>query len=240
MRPVPSAGRWCQGCPAGDAPAGSAGGQCACAERRAIPIFSSARSFPCMPRIRRSRASWHKKIVSTTDIRESKHYILYVPGPTCRGPVPLCMPPFSYKRGGMRRYTHNNLRLASSYKLSNNTSHSGVGYYAPAARTTLNPCVFLCSSPSLQRSSEMPKPLLISGLRAGALRHPAGDPLSDRFPQPESEVQRCLQTTRRYVRKQLPKIILIGDIQRKAQLWRNCPNYSNLSVQVPPQRLDHA
>jgi hypothetical protein len=25
-----------------------------------------------------------------------------------------------------------------------NTSHSGVGYYAPAARTTLNPCVFLC------------------------------------------------------------------------------------------------
>jgi hypothetical protein len=27
-----------------------------------------------------------------------------------------------------------------------NTSHSGVGYYAPAARTTLNPCVFLCSS----------------------------------------------------------------------------------------------
>jgi hypothetical protein len=27
-----------------------------------------------------------------------------------------------------------------------NTSHSGVGYYAPATRTTLNPCVFLCSS----------------------------------------------------------------------------------------------
>jgi hypothetical protein len=26
------------------------------------------------------------------------------------------------------------------------TTHSGVGYYAPAARTTLNPCVFLCSS----------------------------------------------------------------------------------------------
>jgi hypothetical protein len=27
-----------------------------------------------------------------------------------------------------------------------NTSNSGVGYYTPAARTTLNPCVFLCSS----------------------------------------------------------------------------------------------
>jgi hypothetical protein len=72
-----------------------------------------------------------------------------------------------------------NLRLASSYKLSSNTTHSGVGYYAPAARTTLNPCVFLSSSPSLQRSSKMPKPLLILGFRAGALCHPAGDFLSD-------------------------------------------------------------
>jgi hypothetical protein len=27
-----------------------------------------------------------------------------------------------------------------------NTSNSGVGYYAPVARTTLNPCVFSCSS----------------------------------------------------------------------------------------------
>jgi hypothetical protein len=32
--------------------------------------------------------------------------------------------------------------LTSSYKLTSNTSHSGVGCYAPAARTTLNPCVF--------------------------------------------------------------------------------------------------
>jgi hypothetical protein len=47
-----------------------------------------------------------EKIVSTTGISSSKCYILYIPGPTCRGPVPLCMPPFSYKRGGMRRYTH--------------------------------------------------------------------------------------------------------------------------------------
>jgi hypothetical protein len=43
-----------------------------------------------------------------------------------------------------------NLRLASSYKLSNNTTHSGVGYYALAARTTLNPCVLLSSSRSFQ------------------------------------------------------------------------------------------
>jgi hypothetical protein len=125
-----------------------------------------------------------KKIASVADISGSKRYILDVPGPTCRGPAPLCMPPFSYKRGGMRRYTRTrNLmshhRLASSYKLSSNTSQSGVGYYALAARTTLNPCVFLSASRSFQRSSKTPKPLLISGFRAGAFCHPAGDLLSD-------------------------------------------------------------
>jgi hypothetical protein len=76
----------------------------------------------------------------------------------------LCAyPPFNYKRGGMQRYTHarnlrSHLRLASSYKLTSNTSHSGVGYYAPVARTTLNPCVFLSSSRSFQRSSKTPSP----------------------------------------------------------------------------------
>jgi hypothetical protein len=54
-----------------------------------------------------------EKIVSTTGISSSKCYILYVPGPTCRGPVPLCMPPFIYKRGGMRRYTHTHAILDS-------------------------------------------------------------------------------------------------------------------------------
>jgi hypothetical protein len=80
-------------------------------------------------------------------------------------------------------HTHNlrtHLRLANSYKLTSNTYHSGVGYYAPAARTTLNPCVFLSSSRSFQQSSKTPKPLLISGFRVGALRHPAEDLLSDR------------------------------------------------------------
>jgi hypothetical protein len=148
-------------------------------------VIPSTRSFPSTPKIPRSRMTGHKGIAPAANIYSPKCYILYVPGPTCWGPVPLCMPPFSYKRGGMRRYTHtrnlrSHLRLASSYKLSSNTSHSGVGYYTPAARTTLNPCVFLSASHSFQRSSKMPKPLLISGFRAGALRHPAGDLLSDR------------------------------------------------------------
>jgi hypothetical protein len=153
MHPVPSAGRRCQGHPAGGAPAGSAGKQCARAEKCAILIFSSARSFPCTPSIRRSPALGHKKIASATDIRGSKHYILYVPGPTCWGLVLLCMPPFNYKRGGMRRYEGRSLSpsfrqtLTSSYKLQSNTSHSGVGCYAPAARTTLNPRVLSCVDP---------------------------------------------------------------------------------------------
>jgi hypothetical protein len=152
MRPVPSAGRRRQGHPAGGAPTGSASKHWACAERRARLIFSSARSFPCTPRIRRSRAPGHKKIASATDIRGSKHYILYVTGPTCRGAVLLCMPPFNYKRGGIRRYKGApgpsfRQALISSYKLPSNTSHSGVGYYAPTTRTTLNPHVLSSVDP---------------------------------------------------------------------------------------------
>jgi hypothetical protein len=97
------------------------------------------------------------------------------------GPSPFVHALFSYKKGRHATLHTRNFRLASSYKLSSNTTHSGVGYYAPAAQTTLNPCVFLSSSPLLQRSSKTHKPLLILGFRAGALRHPAGDFLSDRF-----------------------------------------------------------
>jgi hypothetical protein len=39
-----------------------------------------------------------------SNICSSKSYICYVPSPICRGSVPLCMPPFNYKTGGMRRY----------------------------------------------------------------------------------------------------------------------------------------
>jgi hypothetical protein len=91
--------------------------------------------------------------------------------------------PFSYKRGGMRRYKTSSIfglrpKFIQTLKLSSNTTHSGVGYYAPAARTTLNSCVFLCSFLHLATSKTL-RPLLILGLRAGALRHPAGDFLSD-------------------------------------------------------------
>jgi hypothetical protein len=82
-----------------------------------------------------------------TSISCSKYYICYVPGPACRGSAPLYVPPFSYKRGGAQRYkiqTHlDDHKFLQALKLI--TSHSGVGCYALAARTTLKPCVFLCS-----------------------------------------------------------------------------------------------
>jgi hypothetical protein len=43
------------------------------------------------------------------------------------------------------RQAHLNPSDSRQLKLSSNTPHSGVGYYAPTARTTINPCVFLCS-----------------------------------------------------------------------------------------------
>jgi hypothetical protein len=105
MRPIQSSGRRRQGHPVDGVPDQSVGKQCTRAKRHRVLIIPSIRSFPCTPRIQRSRASGHKKIAPAANIGGSKCYNLYVPGPTCRGPVPLCMPPFSYKRGGMRRYT---------------------------------------------------------------------------------------------------------------------------------------
>jgi hypothetical protein len=143
MCPVHSAGRWRQGNLAGGAPVRSVTKQCARAIQRTMDIVPCTRSFPGTSRIRRSRVSGHEKITPAANISSSKCYIHFVPGPTCRGSVPLCMSPFSYKGGGMRRYNTSSLRLSSFHS---NPTYSGVGYYAPTARTTLNPRVFLCSS----------------------------------------------------------------------------------------------
>jgi hypothetical protein len=70
---------------------------------------------PCTPRLYKSWVSGHKKIAPAASISS---YIRYVPGPTCRGSVLLYMSPFSYKRGGMRRYNTSSIfRLRpKSYK----------------------------------------------------------------------------------------------------------------------------
>jgi hypothetical protein len=165
VRPVPSAGRRSQTHPADGASDQSTGKQCARAERRAVLIFPSTRIFPCTLRIRRSHASRHKKIVSATDIGGSKPIFFMSLGPHVGAQYRCACPPSAITGEACDvTHTHNlrsHHRLASSYKLTSNTSHSGVGYYATAARTTLNPCVFLSISRSFQRSSKTPKPLLI-------------------------------------------------------------------------------
>ena len=103
--------------------------------------------------------------ICTTDIRAlgdllgdtSVGYFYIIPSVMSLGPHvgaqhPCTCPPLSYKRGGTQRYrlklkkAHLDLDPAQAHKfiqaLKLNTSHSGVGYYAPAARTTLN---LLCS-----------------------------------------------------------------------------------------------
>jgi hypothetical protein len=62
-----------------------------------VSIIPYTRSFPCTPILRRSQMSGHKKIAPAANIGSSKYYIRYVPGPTCRGSVPLCMAPLAIK-----------------------------------------------------------------------------------------------------------------------------------------------
>jgi hypothetical protein len=97
MRPVHSAGRWREGHPTDGVPVQSIVKQCARAARRTVSIIPYTRSFPCTPILRRSQMSGRKKIARAANISSSKYYIRYVPGPTCRGSVPLCMPPLAMK-----------------------------------------------------------------------------------------------------------------------------------------------
>jgi hypothetical protein len=70
--------------------------------------------LPGTPMIRRSQMSGREKIAPTTNICSSKCYTHYVPGPTCRGSVPLYMPPLAIKGGGMQHYNTSTLRPKSS------------------------------------------------------------------------------------------------------------------------------
>jgi hypothetical protein len=145
---VPSTGRRRQGHPAGGAPAGSAGEQCACAKQRTMLSLLQEASL-VRQRYTDLRRQDTRGLPPAANIYSPKCYILYVPRPTCRGSVPLCKPPSAIKGEacdvtGLR--PNSRQTLSSSYKLPSNTSHSGVGY-APVARTTLNPRVLSCVDP---------------------------------------------------------------------------------------------
>jgi hypothetical protein len=97
MCPVHSAGRRRQGHPAYGAHVQSVDKQYARAMRPTVLTIPYTRSFPCTPRICRSRMSGREKIAPEVNICSSKCYIRDVPGPICRGSVPLCMPPSAIK-----------------------------------------------------------------------------------------------------------------------------------------------
>jgi hypothetical protein len=156
--------------------------QCARAARCTV-FIPCTRSFPCTPRLYRSWVSGRKKIAPAASV---SNYIRYVPGPTCRGSILLYMSPFSYKRGGMRRYNGGwifRLRPKSSKTTQAlkqyNTQWSRVlRSGGPNHSKLLRVLVF---SPFFLLTSKTLRPLLILEFRAGALRHPAGDFLSDTY-----------------------------------------------------------
>jgi hypothetical protein len=63
--------------------------------------------------LRRSRMSGRKKIALAANISSSKYYIYYVPVPTCRGSVPLCMPPLAIKGEACNEAHSSSLRLST-------------------------------------------------------------------------------------------------------------------------------
>jgi hypothetical protein len=147
MCPVPSAGRRHRGHPAGGTPAWSAGEQCTRA--RQCTVLSLLQEASPARRRYTNLGRWDTRGLPWQQIF---FIVLSVIFSMSMGPHVgvqyLCACPPSAIKGEACDVTHirnirTHLRLASSYKLTSNTSHSAVGYYALAARTTLNPCVFL-------------------------------------------------------------------------------------------------
>jgi hypothetical protein len=139
MGPVPSAGRRRQGHPAGGAPAGSAGEQCARAKQRTVLSLLQEAS----PARRRYTD------LGRQDTRGlPRQQIFIVPsvifsmslGPLV-GAQCLCACPRSAIKGEACDVTR------QIQAQTHNTLYSGVGCYAPAARTTLNPRVLSCVHP---------------------------------------------------------------------------------------------
>jgi hypothetical protein len=147
MRPVLSAYRRCQTARLSNLSSNSTpmpcGGLCS--------LSLLQESFPSTPRARRSPVSGRREIALAANTRSLKYYIYILSlGPHVRVRSLCTCPPSAIKGEACdvtRGRPNSRQTLSSSYKLPNNTSHSGVGYYAPAARTTLNPCVLSCVDP---------------------------------------------------------------------------------------------
>jgi hypothetical protein len=123
-----------------------------------------------------------RKTLLGTDTSRSKYYICYVPGPTCRGPPPMYVPPLDYKREGTQRYrfiqTQAILDTTQAHEQYNTQWSSVLRSGGPNHSKLLR--VIVCSSPNSITGKTL-RPLLIIGFWAGAFRHPAEDFLSDNY-----------------------------------------------------------
>ena len=97
----------------------------------------------------REQARESKKEISFAcdAIMYEQYVILYcIVGPTCRGSNGCVRAPLRYKREALAVHSRGRQTqaLAPSHSRGRAIQHTvDVGYYAPAARTTLNPAVFL-------------------------------------------------------------------------------------------------
>jgi hypothetical protein len=111
-------------------------------------------------------------------IASSSSFLPFVPGPTCRDSEFLYVPPLNYKWEGALRLiqtqvTQDTTRAHEQYNTQwSRVLRSGGPNHSKLLR------VLACSFPNLTKSKTL-RPLLILGFRAGALRHPAGDFLSN-------------------------------------------------------------
>jgi hypothetical protein len=183
MCPVHYAGRRRQGHPTDGVPVHSIIKQCAHAAGSTVSIITYTGSFPCTPILHRSRVSGCKKIAPAANISSSKYYIRYVPGPTCRGSVPLYVPPLVIKgeacnvtereKGSTHSDTHTRRHSALKLPQQSNTQwsrvlRSGGSNHSKSSRV-------LVLGDRLARQAKCLSPFIILGFRVGALRHPTGE-----------------------------------------------------------------
>jgi hypothetical protein len=142
-------------------------------------IITYTRSFPYTPILCRSRMSGRKKIAPVANISCSKYYIRYIPRPTCRGSVPLYVPPLAIKGEACNITTQDTLRPSSVSQVHTSSQAQYMTHWSRVLRFggpnhSKSSRVHVLGD-RLARQAKRLSPLLILGFRAGALRHPAGE-----------------------------------------------------------------
>jgi hypothetical protein len=129
--------------------------QCARAARCSV-LIPYTRSFPCATRLHRSRVSGRTEITRAWRAVDPSFHLSLSPHVGAQNHC-TC-PPWTIKGEAcnVRGLRHKSFRLTHNSSFHNNPTHSGVGYYAPATRTTLT-CS--CAWWSLSKTDKTLKPL---------------------------------------------------------------------------------